>query len=88
MPKKTSHDRQYQLGILAQVGSLVSFCQFRTVRTMEREPVMTPRPMRAQRPSLLRKEIWTLRRIRMGKAERKKSEMMDITGVFVSKRGM
>ena len=86
MPKKTSQDRQYQLGILAQVGSLVSFCQFRTVRTMEREPVMTPRPMRVQRPSLLRKDIWTLRRIRMGKAERKKSEMMDMTGAFVSKR--
>ena len=85
MPKKTSQDRQYQLGILAQVGSLVSFCQFRTVRTMEREPVMTPRPMRAQRPSLLRKEIWTLRRIRMGKAERKKSEMIDMTDFFVSK---
>ena len=46
---------------------------------MEREPVMTPRPMRAQRPSLERKEIWTLRRMRMGKAERKKSEMMDMT---------
>ena len=86
MPKKTSQDRQYQFGILAHVGSLVSFCQFRTVRTMEREPVMTPRPMRAQRPSLLRKEIWTLRRIRMGKVERKKSEMMDMTGFSISKR--
>ena len=53
---------------------------------MEREPVMTPRPMRAQRPSLLRKEIWTLRRIKMGKVERKKSEMMDMTGLSVSKR--
>ena len=86
MPKKTSQDRQYQLGILAQVGSSVSFCQFRIVRTREREPVMTPRPMRAQRPSLLRKDIWTLRRIRMGKAERKKSEMIDMTGGSVSKR--
>lgn len=83
IPKKTSQDRQYQLGILAQVGSEVSFCQFRTVRTMEREPVMTPRPMRAQRPSLERKEICTLRRMRMGKAERKKSEMMDMTGWWI-----
>ena len=47
---------------------------------MEREPVMTPRPMRKQRPSLERGEIWTLRRMRMGKAERKKSERMDMTG--------
>ena len=53
---------------------------------MERDPVMTPRPMRKQRPSLERVEIWTLRRMRMGKAERKKSERMDITGFeFVRK---
>ena len=57
MPKKTSQERQYQLGILAQVGSPVSFCQFRIVRTIEREPVTTPRPMSRQRPILLRRSI-------------------------------
>ncbi len=79
IPKKTSHERQYQFGMLAQVGSSASFCQFRTVRTIDREPVITPRPIRRQRPTLLRKLIWTLRRIRIGKAERKKSEIMDMT---------
>lgn len=78
IPKTTSHERQYQFGIEAHVGSSVSFCQFKTVRTRDSEPVMTPRPIRAQRPSLLRKLICTLRRIRIGKAERKKSEMMDM----------
>ena len=82
MPKKTSHERQYQSGRQVQVGSSVSFCQLRTVRTMEREPVITPRPMRRQRPTLLRKLIWTLRRMRMGKAERKKSEIVDITAGY------
>lgn len=79
MPKKTSQERQYQFGMLAQVGSSVSFCQFRTVRTIEREPVITPRPIRRQRPILLRKLICTLRRMRMGKADRKKSEVIDMT---------
>ena len=49
------------------------------MRTMEKEPVITPRPMRRHSPSLLRRLIWTLRRIRIGKAERKKSEMADMT---------
>ena len=79
MPTKISHERQYQLGILAQLGSPVSFCQFRTVRTIDNDPVITPRPMRRQRPILLRRSIWTLRRMRIGKAERKKSEIMDTT---------
>ena len=57
MPKNTSQARQYQFGMTLQVGSFVSVCQFNTVRTMEREPVMTPRPMRVQRPTLLLKEI-------------------------------
>lgn len=40
---------------------------------------ITPRPISKHRPTLLRKLIWTLRSIRIGKAERKKSEMIDIT---------
>lgn len=65
--------------MLPHVGSALSFCQFSAVRTMESAPVMTPRPMRAQRPNLERKLIWTRWRIRMGKVERKKSEIMEIT---------
>lgn len=78
MPNTTSQERQYQFGMEDQVGSLVSFCQFKIVRTRDSEPVMTPRPINAQRPNLLRKLICTLRKISMGKAERKKSEMIDM----------
>jgi len=43
---------------------------------------MTPRPIRRHRPILLRKSIWTLRKMIMGKAERKKSEIVDITVMY------
>lgn len=36
--------------------------------------------MSKHRPTLLRKLIWTLRSMSIGKVERKKSEMIDITG--------
>jgi len=40
---------------------------------------ITPRQSREQRPTLLRKLICTLRRMRIGNAERKKSEMAEMT---------
>ena len=40
MPTLTSHDRQYQLSTLAQVGSELTFCQFKIVRTMQQAAVL------------------------------------------------
>lgn len=40
MPTLTSHDRQYQLSTLAQVGSELTFCQFKIVRTMQHAAVL------------------------------------------------
>ena len=40
MPMQTSQERQYQLGMLSQVGSSLTFCPFRTVRTMQHAAVL------------------------------------------------
>ena len=40
MPMQTSQERQYQLLTLSQVGSELTFCQFRTVRTMQNAAVL------------------------------------------------
>ena len=41
MPMQTSQERQYQLGILSQVGSSLTFCPFKTVRTMQHAAVLS-----------------------------------------------
>lgn len=90
-------------GDYAQVGSLVTFCQFNTVGTIQHAAVLeqilsanakqgrcerpgfvtyiTPRLMRAHKLTLTRNETWTFHNMMMGKAARKKSEIIDITGV-------
>ena len=43
MPMQTSQERQYQLSMLFQLGSEFTFCQFRTVRTMQHAAVLFER---------------------------------------------
>ncbi len=43
IPMQTSQERQYQLVTLSQVGSELTFCQFRTVRTMQHAAVLFQR---------------------------------------------
>ena len=40
IPTHTSQERQYQSSILSHVGSELTFCQFRTVRTMQHAAVL------------------------------------------------
>ena len=79
MPMQTSHERQYQLSMLSQVGSLFTFCQLRIVRTMQQAAVRMPRLMRTQRPVLMRREMCTFQRMKMGKMASRKSEIIDMT---------
>lgn len=78
MPMHTSHDRQYQLSMLAQVGSWLTFCQLRTVRTIQHAAVIKPMLISAQRPALTLGEIWTFHKMKTGNIASIKSEIIDI----------
>ena len=41
MPMQTSQERQYQFGMLSHVGSELTFCPLRTVRTMQHAAVLS-----------------------------------------------